>query len=81
MFLYDILVDEAFELSFIIIICEKVNNICEVDSTHSVLVVKCPGVYAGPSRDTTQFLGLNSEYSDQHILLLLSLEAMSHVLL
>jgi len=79
MFLNDTQSDEVFELSFIIVICEKVNNICEVDSTHSVRLVKCPRVCAGRSRDTTQFFGLNSEYSNQHILLLLSLEAMSHV--
>ena len=79
MFLYDMLVYEVFELSFIIIICEKENNICEVVSTHSVLLVKCPRVYSGTSRDTTQFFSLNSEYSNQHILLILSLEAMSHV--
>jgi hypothetical protein len=79
MFLYDVLVDEVFELSFIIIICEKVNNVSEVVSTHSVLLVKCPRVYAGPSRDTTQFFSLISEYSNQHILFPISLEAMSHV--
>jgi len=78
MFLYDG-VDGFFELSFIIIICGKLNNVCEVDSTHSVLLVKCPRVYAGPSRDTTQFFGPNSEYLNQYILLLLSLKAMSHV--
>ena len=46
MFLYDG-VDGVFELSFIIIICGKLNNVCELDSTHSVLLVKCPRVYAG----------------------------------
>jgi hypothetical protein len=79
MFLCDTLVEKVFELSFIIIICYKVNNVCEVFSTHSVLLVKCPRVNAGTSRDSTQFFDLNSEYSNQHILLLLSLEAMSHL--
>lgn len=42
MFLYDILVDEVFELSFTIIVCGKVNNIREVDSTHRCSISEMP---------------------------------------